>query len=303
MSLMMQTPAVLRDLARPRRVLTSVTVLAVVAGGLASAPAASAAPAATDDVVTSQEVLHALQGVEGDLVRTPLAATGPLDGGAASGSFAAPDDVLQIEVPATAKGDVELSLGGFSLGIGLPNADESGAGEVLGDGTVVYPSAGESANAVVPTDGGVQLLSVLESSEASQTYAYDLELPAGYRLETTPDGGAHVVGADGTAGVVFEPAWAVDAAGRSVPTHYTVQGSTLTQVVEHQGLDGVAYPVVADPLPVVVIVITAAAAVVVAALALGVATWLVVEWWNHCRSKNQYPQLSTKNGFTARCVK
>jgi len=35
----------------------------------------------------------------------------------------------------------------------------------------------------------------------------------------------------------------------------------------------------------------------------GVATWIVVSWWNHCRANGKYPELSTKNGFTARCVR
>ncbi|WP_282847829.1 DUF4258 domain-containing protein [Microbacterium oxydans] len=38
--------------------------------------------------------------------------------------------------------------------------------------------------------------------------------------------------------------WAKDASGASVPTFYGITGSTLTQVVQHQGA---AYPVVADP--------------------------------------------------------
>lgn len=40
------------------------------------------------------------------------------------------------------------------------------------------------------------------------------------------------------------PAWATDANGQPVATHSSVDGSTLIQVVDHQGA---AYPVVADP--------------------------------------------------------
>ncbi|WP_141990604.1 hypothetical protein [Rhodoglobus vestalii] len=59
---------------------------------------------------------------------------------------------------------------------------------------------------------------------------------------------------------------------------------------------------VADPLPIIVVVISVAM-IVVAVAVLGVATWLVVNWWNICQAKNMYPELSTKNGFTARCVR
>lgn len=122
------------------------------------------------------------------------------------------------------------------------------------------------------------------------------------RLVLTTTAVAATIDARGAVKVVFEPAWAKDAAGVSVPAHYTVEGNTLTQVVQHRGASDVSYPVVADPLPVILIVVTAAATIVVAAIALGISTWLVVSWWNFCRSRNQYPQLSTRNGFTARCV-
>ncbi|WP_315636676.1 MULTISPECIES: hypothetical protein [Microbacterium] len=45
----------------------------------------------------------------------------------------------------------------------------------------------------------------------------------------------------------FFPAWAKDAAGNDVPTHYELAGNTLTQVVEHEELTEGQYPVVADP--------------------------------------------------------
>jgi len=45
---------------------------------------------------------------------------------------------------------------------------------------------------------------------------------------------------------VVAPPWAKDAAGENVKTHYQLNGSVLTQTVEHQA-PGVAYPVLADP--------------------------------------------------------
>src|SRR5690606_33551827 len=41
-------------------------------------------------------------------------------------------------------------------------------------------------------------------------------------------------------------AWARDAEGRDVPTRYEVDGTTVTQVVEHTA-EGIVHPVVADP--------------------------------------------------------
>ncbi|WP_128217410.1 hypothetical protein [Microbacterium enclense] len=249
---------------------------------------------ADDATISSQEVGHALEGVNGGLVRDAVTQETTVETGTAS---------LEVEIPAEPMDGVRLTAGDFSLKIGLPNAAGSQDAAPTADGAVAYPSEGDSANAVIPVRGGVQLLSVIENEDADEHFAYPLTLPADHSLVATADGGARVVDATGTVKAAFEPAWAKDAAGRSIPTHYSISGNTLTQVVEHRGVADISYPVVADPLPVILIVVTAAAAIVVAALALGVATWIVVSWWNNCRSRNMYPELSTRNGFTARCVR
>ncbi|WKB36474.1 hypothetical protein QS257_05045 [Terrilactibacillus sp. S3-3] len=44
---------------------------------------------------------------------------------------------------------------------------------------------------------------------------------------------------------IFQPAWAKDANGNNVHTHYEVNGDTITQVIDTDNTT--AYPVVADP--------------------------------------------------------
>lgn len=290
-----------RDRRSGRFLLTTVAMAATVVAGTVVQPhdAARAADPLSAETVTTQEVVDALDSVPGGLVHDAVTAPSPVAGGP-DGPSSAP---LALDIPTDASRGVGMTAGDFSLVIGLPYADEASTTAHTAEGAVVYPSEGDSANAVVPVRGGVQLLSVIENRGAPETYSYPLTLPAGHSLEAGPDGGAQVVDAQGTVKVTFEPAWAKDAAGVSVPTHYTVEKNTLTQVVEHREATGVAYPIVADPLPVILIVVTAAAAIVVTALALGVATWIVVSWWNLCRSRGQYPQLSTRDGFTARCVR
>lgn len=276
------------------------TSVVTIAASIAFAgPSARADSGTGDGVVSTQDVAAALQNVQDGLVKEAVDSS-PLSApeGTASGPV-----MLDVKVPANAGEGVTLSAGDFTMGISLPNSHTAGQSETLADGSTVYPSDTASANAVIPTANSVQLLSIIDSNTAPELYAYDLTLPAGNKLEATDDGGARIVDEQNTVKVEFEPAWAQDAAGKSVPTRYTVQGDTLTQVVEHRDLAGVSYPIVADPLPVVVIVITALAMVAVAALALGVATWLVVSWWNTCRAQNKWPELSTRNGFTARCVR
>ncbi|KJQ55600.1 hypothetical protein [Microbacterium sp. SA39] len=276
-----------------RRTVASAAVAATIIAGSALWAGPSAYAEETGDGVTVQEVAVALDSVSSGLVKDAVAVpAGP-----------SAETTLQVEVPATASEGVSMSVGDFDLSISLPQAATADNGRLLGDGTTVYPSDGASSNAVIPIAGGVQLLSVLEGRDASESYSYDLTIPAGHRLEATADGGARIVDEQGTVKVEFEPAWAQDASGVAVPTHYSVEGNTLTQVVEHKDLGSVSYPIVADPLPVVVFVVTGLALVAVAALALGVASWLVVSWWNTCQAKGMYPELSTRNGFTARCVR
>lgn len=129
-----------------------------------------------------------------------------------------------------------------------------------------------------------------------------MRISKGTHPNSSADGGAQIVDFEGAVKAYFEPAWATDAEGKSVPTRYVIDGNSLTQVVDHKCFEHVAYPVVADPIPVIVLVLTTPAAVAVVAMTLSVATWVIVSWWNHCRAQGKYPELSTRNGFTARCV-
>ena len=85
---------------------------------------------------------------------------------------------------------------------------------------------------------------MIDGPGAPTEYRFDLTVPAGAALQTTPDGGAAVVGADGGVVSVVAPAWALDANGTQVPTRYRIEGTTLVQVIDHHGA---AYPVVGDP--------------------------------------------------------
>jgi len=97
--------------------------------------------------------------------------------------------------------------------------------------------------AVQPLRGGVRLLSVLKNSTTPTTTTYDLRVPAGAVIEHDNLGGV-VVREMGKTTSRFSIPWATDAAGRSLPTHYTLNGNALTQVVDTRGA---TFPVVADP--------------------------------------------------------
>lgn len=113
---------------------------------------------------------------------------------------------------------------------------------------MVYQGAApETALVARPTDEGVQALVVIEGAEAPTEYRFPIEVGPGGEAELTATvGGAIEVRRPGTAAPValVLPAWATDADGRPVPTHFEIEGDTLVQVVDHAGA---AYPVVADP--------------------------------------------------------
>lgn len=107
-----------------------------------------------------------------------------------------------------------------------------------GNGSVTVP--------VGKRDGSVQIVTVLEGASAPEVYTYDLGLPVGATLVQTETGAIAVLSSDGSLiGGIAAP-WAKDSNGAEVPTHYEVDGATVTQVIEHEDAQ-VAYPVVADP--------------------------------------------------------
>jgi hypothetical protein len=105
---------------------------------------------------------------------------------------------------------------------------------------------GSTSVPVVKTDGSVAVNTVIASVGAPTSYRYPVGAPDGARLTVTEDGGALVTDVGGSLIARIEPAWARDAAGESVPTHFVVDGLALVQVVNHRG-PGVTYPVTADP--------------------------------------------------------
>ena len=104
-----------------------------------------------------------------------------------------------------------------------------------------------SAPSLAATQADVaRFLSVSVSSAAPTVIKYRVVTDPSGTLALQPDGSVHVMNRDGLITSVIEAPWAIDAAGRSVTTSYTIAGSTLVQTIEHRA-PGVTYPVTADP--------------------------------------------------------
>lgn len=170
-------------------------------------------------------------------------------------ALAAPAYASASRGPEAAAALARARVGTGSAGLALP---ATGDAIRAGDLTIRYPRAagrstalggytrvfdGPQFDQVVQSTGGgdLRMLTVITGASSPTRYTYTFE---GRTLRAVGQGYVAVYrGGEPTA--VIAPAWAVDARGRSVPTRYTVDGDTLTQVVE-VGAD-TAFPVVADP--------------------------------------------------------
>lgn len=142
---------------------------------------------------------------------------------------------------AVRRGSVPIETAeGDSLTLDLPT---SGAAKRTAGRFHLTGSDGASL-AVTPTSTGAQVLIGIDSAAAPATYDFGLRGDVSPR--PAPDGGLDLLGPDGALVAQVEAPWAVDAAGRHVPTRYELRGTTIRQVVDHRAR-GVAYPVVADP--------------------------------------------------------
>jgi hypothetical protein len=214
-------------------VMLSVSVLVVGS----SAGVVSAAVEPVDGVITETgEALDVAGGLVADAA--PLVESG--DG------FVAQVAGNEVEIPVDAADPLVLDGVSGEVAVELPVVPGVGDGVVDESGAVVFESevSPVSLAAQATDDGGLQVLVVIDDATAPTEYRFDMTVPAGAVLLPLTDGGAVVVDAVGVVVSVVAPAWAIDAHGQPVPTHYEVEGTTLVQVIDHHGA---TYPVVGDP--------------------------------------------------------
>lgn len=147
------------------------------------------------------------------------------------------------DVPESAAETATLKVGGGQeIGFDLPAV---GDGTRFGLTTVFDGAAPGTQVAVQPTGQGLRALIRIDSPVAPERYTFPLTGDVA-DLKLQPDGSSVAYDKDGTALATVAPPWARDASGLTVPTHYEVDGTTLVQVVDHQG--GLYdYAITADP--------------------------------------------------------
>lgn len=113
-------------------------------------------------------------------------------------------------------------------------------------GITVWETASPAVAAYIqPLSMGARILTAIADRSAPTTYEYELAVPAGTALRQNSLG-YMIIGPTGESlGQLLAP-WALDSAGRKLPTHYEWNDGILIQHVDLQHAD-ITFPVLIDP--------------------------------------------------------
>lgn len=154
---------------------------------------------------------------------------------------------VAISVPTDPAKSISLESSGVSFSVGLPFAESASDAIVVANGVVSFNNNnGSTTTPVVKEDGSLQITTIIADESAPTRYDYQITIPDGGSAVVERDGSLTILNADRTFFAGAASAWAKDTDGISVPTHYELSGSTLTQVVDLSSLN-IVFPVVADP--------------------------------------------------------
>jgi hypothetical protein len=164
-----------------------------------------------------------------------------------SGTITADAGTADVSIPSDPDESIQVVDGGDTVRIGLPDLDLGDAELDPAGDLVLYPSGDDDAGVTVEAveGGGLRTTIVVGGPNAPTRYRFQVGVEAGSIL--MPDGSGGIVALSPSAEELLRvsPAWAYDADGRAVPTHFELDGSLgVVQVVEHGGF---TYPVLADP--------------------------------------------------------
>lgn len=217
---------------------------AVIAISLLGTAPAHAREAATDSLSVLSDVSAASSDPTTDVLANVAHVTPSIRG---ADAIDATIGDIDVTVPTDPSDPLILVSESARLQIALPFAARASKAEIVTEGVVSYDNGNSSTTVpIVKNDGSLQIATIIENATAPTRYAYQLGLPAGSTASLQNDGGVLLLDADGTYLGGVAPAWATDASGAKIRTHYELDGTTLTQVVDHKATS-VAYPVVADP--------------------------------------------------------
>jgi hypothetical protein len=184
-----------------------------------------------------------------------------------------------VEIPRDVIEPVIIASEGLEMEIKLPKVENASEGTEVVTGVVAYAAESNFSNAVQANeDGSVRMTTIIDNPNAPTEYEYQVYLPEGGRLELTEEGGVIVYNQlDEPVSMVNAP-WAKDAEGKNVATHFEIRDNVLIQVVMHD-VEGVVYPVTADPVFLPPIIIIYASKMALPAMKLGL---VCARNWHGC---------------------
>jgi Protein of unknown function (DUF2599) len=168
------------------------------------------------------------------------------------GWFQATSPTVKVSIPDTENRAVWLSRGnnlqgGDSLIVNLPKSKNIVDAKVASDGSVVYPDYQQATDLAIQSfEDSARILTVLNGTDAPSRFTYQVNVPAGGKIEKSNQGGVIVFDKQGSLIGGFMAPWAIDSVGKKIPTRYEVLGHNVVQVIDHLG-SGAHYPIVADP--------------------------------------------------------
>ena len=155
---------------------------------------------------------------------------------------------------------------GPTIDIELPAVGES---TTAGDSTIYEGEQADTSVAVQPLANGLRAFIHIDNAQAAEAFDFPLSGDVA-ELRLNDNGGFSAYTANGELIAIGDAPWARDANGAEVPTHYEINGTTLTQVVDHHGGDW-AYGITADPSVWKVLRCTAAITIAVGSTVFAVA--------------------------------
>lgn len=199
--------------------------------------AASAAPAIADPPTDAVEgILSATQeSIVDEAVPVEVS-----DGGSKIG-----DVTNLVTFEEDSSGQVGVEMSGGNVEVVLPVDHMSLSANSGDDGIVSWQDdSGVIFAPLVSAEGAVQVNTIIPDNSAPHAFTYELSLPDDFTVERVGESYMYL-DSKGELIVGLAPAWAVDAGGDAVPTHFEVHGNIVKQVVEFD--EDTAFPVVADP--------------------------------------------------------
>ena len=224
------------------RFAASLSALSMAIAGASVAHADS--PDQDSDATSSATAQQAYQAVErADRKWTDAAADVPASA-SGKGAIKTTQQGVGISVPNDPSSKMTIEGRNGKVSVDLPFSGSASKAASSQAGTATFDNKnGSSTTPIVRKDGSAQINTVIKDAKAPKRYAYKMQVPEGAKIQRA---GSSVLVTKGKKMVVgIAPAWAKDAKGKSVPTHYEVKGNTVTQVVDHGSQ--YAYPIVADP--------------------------------------------------------